>query len=78
MAEDGADLITFTSGSTVENFHARFDLPKTIEKHGLQVVSIGPETTRTLKELGLDSAAEASPHNIDGMIEAILDTVGRP
>ena len=78
LAEDGADLITFTSGSTVENFHARFDLPKTIEKHGLQVVSIGPETTRTLKELGLDSAAEASPHNIDGMIEAILDTVGRP
>ncbi len=77
LAEDGADLLTFTSGSTVENFHARFDLPKTIEKHELQVVSIGPETTRTLKKLGVEPAAEATPHNIDGMIEAILDTVSR-
>jgi len=77
LAEDGADLLTFTSGSTVENFHARFDLPKTVEQHDLQVVSIGPETTRTLKELGVEPVAEASPHNIDGMIEAILDTVSR-
>ncbi len=76
LAEDGADLLTFTSGSTVENFHARFDLPKTIERHGLQVFSIGPETTRRLKKLGVEPVAEASPHNIDGMIDAILDTVG--
>ena len=26
--EGGADWITFTSSSTVENFHARFDLPR--------------------------------------------------
>ena len=77
LAEDGADLITFTSGSTVANFHARFDLLKTVEQYGLQVVSIGPETTRTLKKLGVEPTAEASNHNIDGMIEAILGTIGR-
>ena len=76
LDEDGADLVTFTSGSTVENFHARFDLLKTIERHGLQVVSIGPETTRTLKNLGVEPAVEAVPHNIDGMIEAVMKTVG--
>ncbi|MEI9961209.1 MAG: uroporphyrinogen-III synthase [Limisphaerales bacterium] len=29
--EHGADWLTFTSGSTVEHFHARFDLPKLIK-----------------------------------------------
>src|SRR5439155_6218825 len=28
LLESGTDWITFTSSSTVENFHARFDLPK--------------------------------------------------
>src|SRR5204862_5074326 len=28
MLESGADWITFTSASTVENFHARFNLPE--------------------------------------------------
>jgi uroporphyrinogen III methyltransferase/synthase len=77
LAEDGADLLTFTSGSTVENFHARFDLPKTIERHGLQVVSIGPETTQRLKKLGVEPVAEASPHNIEGMIEAVKSAAGK-
>jgi len=77
LVEDGADLLTFTSGSTAVNFHARFDLLKTVKQHDLQVVSIGPETTRVLRELGVEPAVEASPHNIDGMVKAILDTVGR-
>ena len=28
LLEEGADWVTFTSSSTVEHFHARFDLPK--------------------------------------------------
>ena len=32
LLENGADWITFTSGSTVEHFHARFDLPKLLKK----------------------------------------------
>ncbi|MBR90400.1 MAG: uroporphyrinogen-III C-methyltransferase [Verrucomicrobiales bacterium] len=72
LAEEGADIITFTSSSTVENFHARFDLPRMMKKHNLQSVSIGPETTKALVKLGQPPAVEASPHNIEGMIEAVL------
>ncbi|MDB6021031.1 MAG: tetrapyrrole methylase, partial [Pedosphaera sp.] len=32
LLEEGADWVTFTSSSTVENFHARFDLPALIKK----------------------------------------------
>ena len=31
LQENGADWITFTSGSAVEHFHARFDLPKLLK-----------------------------------------------
>ena len=31
LLEEGADWITFTSSSTVENFHARFDLPSLLK-----------------------------------------------
>ena len=32
LLETGADWVTFTSSSTVEHFHARFDLPKLQKK----------------------------------------------
>src|SRR5229473_309866 len=32
LAEGGADWLTFTSASTVEHFHARFDLPLLLKK----------------------------------------------
>ena len=32
IEETGADWLTFTSGSTVESFHARFDLPALLKK----------------------------------------------
>ena len=72
LTEEGAEWITFTSASTVENFHARFDLPSLLKKFPqLKPVSIGPETTRALSVLGLKPFAEARPHTIDGVIAAI-------
>jgi uroporphyrinogen III methyltransferase/synthase len=70
--ENGADWITFTSSSTVENFHARFNLPE-ILKHfpKTKVVSIGPETTKTLVALGVKPTVEAKPHNVGGIVTAI-------
>src|SRR5690606_12636068 len=54
LTESGADWITFTSGSTVENFHRRFDLRKLLERHPrIRLASIGPETTRAIHALGL-------------------------
>lgn len=70
--ESGAEWLTFTSSSTVESFHARFNLPETLRKFpNLKIVSIGPETTKTLKAIECAPAIEARPHNIDGIVAAI-------
>ena len=76
LQEEGADWITFTSSSTVEHFDARFGLVETLEKHGARVLSIGPETTRALKKLGVEPAVEAQPHSIDGMVGALVAAAG--
>src|SRR3974377_977787 len=73
LIETGADWITFTSGSTVEHFHTRFDLPGLLKKFPqMKLASIGPETSKTLAELGLKPTVEARPHTIDGLISALL------
>jgi uroporphyrinogen III methyltransferase/synthase len=78
LREDGADWITFTSSSTVENFHARFGLPALLEKFpNLQIASIGPETTKTLAALGVKPAVEAKPHTIEGLVKAVVTASGR-
>ena len=73
MLEGGADWITFTSSSTVENFHARFDLPKLTKQFpNMKLASIGPETTKALTALGLQPKVEAREHTIDGLAKALL------
>ncbi|HEY2767834.1 MAG TPA: uroporphyrinogen-III C-methyltransferase [Solirubrobacteraceae bacterium] len=73
----GADYITFTSSSTVRFFlqaaHGDAELsPST------RVVSIGPVTSRTLREHGLEPHVEAERHDIDGVLQALLaDAVPR-
>ncbi|MBI1840997.1 MAG: uroporphyrinogen-III synthase, partial [Verrucomicrobia bacterium] len=75
--KEGADWITFSSASTVENFHARFDLPQRLKRWpGLRLASIGPETTKAIEALGLKPDAVAKQHNIDGLVKAVLDSVG--
>src|SRR5438094_7519207 len=72
LLEDGADWITFTSSSTVENFHARFDLPALLKKFPrIKTASIGPETTKALEARGIKPGVEADPHNIEGLVEAL-------
>ena len=67
LAEQGADMITFTSSSTVENFLA-LGLPWPA---GMRVASIGPITSKTAREHGLQVAVEAPRHDIPGLVEAI-------
>src|SRR5438876_6986101 len=67
LLEEGADLITFTSSSTVENFLA-LGLPWPAR---MQVASIGPVTSKTARDLGLAVSIEAKQHDIDGLTEAI-------
>src|SRR5437773_1016604 len=61
LLEEGADLITCTSSSTVENFVA---LGLTWPK-GMQVASIGPITSKTARDHGLNIDIEARSHDIE-------------
>jgi uroporphyrinogen III methyltransferase/synthase len=71
-AAQEAEYVTFTSSSTVRNFvHAVGDrLPREA-----RVVSIGPVTSAAARESGLEVHAEAERHDIDGLVEALLDDV---
>jgi uroporphyrinogen III methyltransferase/synthase len=76
LLADGADWVTFTSSSTVEHFHARFNLPKLLKQFPqLKLASIGPETTKAIIALGLKPALEAKEHTTDGLIAALLKAV---
>src|SRR5436190_1368354 len=69
-AIERADYVTFTSSSTVRFFMGALDgrgLPKTA-----RIVSIGPVTSETARELGIDVHAEAERHDIDGLVDALL------
>ena len=73
LAETGADLITFTSSSTVDNFLA---LGLTWPKN-MRVASIGPITSKTARDQGLAVDIEARRHDIDGLVQAIRDFFAR-
>jgi uroporphyrinogen III methyltransferase/synthase len=65
-----ADYVTFTSSSTVRFLMEALGgraLP-----NGARVVSIGPITSQTAREHGLEVHAEAERHDIDGLVEALL------
>jgi uroporphyrinogen III methyltransferase/synthase len=64
-----ADYVTFTSSSTVRNFAESVgeSFPT-----AARVVSIGPVTSATARELGLEVAVEAERHDPEGLVEALL------
>ena len=70
----GADLVTFTSSSTVANLVGAMEGR---ELAGLRAVSIGPVTSASLREAGIEPVAEAEPHDVDGLVEAVLAAAGR-
>jgi uroporphyrinogen III methyltransferase/synthase len=68
-AATAADYVTFTSSSTVRNLKEalgeRFPT-------GARIVSIGPVTSETCRELGLGVDVEAERHDVDGLLAALL------
>jgi uroporphyrinogen III methyltransferase/synthase len=66
--EEGADMVTFTSSSTAENFHA-LGLPS---PDGLRHASIGPVTSGTMRKLGMAVDVEARKHDIPGLVAGIV------
>jgi uroporphyrinogen III methyltransferase/synthase len=65
----GADWATFTSASSVRNFHAAAG---TLD--GPLLASIGPVTSAALRELGYEPDLEAGDHTPDGLVAALVAT----
>ncbi len=72
--KDGSiDIVTFTSSSTARNFVkiiGEENIPAISDK--VRFLSIGPITTETAKELGLNIAAEAEEYTIPGLVDIII------
>ncbi len=76
LLSEGADLVTFTSSSTVVNFCSLVDVPALrVQLPKMRFVSIGPQTTQAALEKGLEVATEAKVHTIPGLVDAILTLV---
>ncbi len=69
-----ADYVTFTSSSTVRFFVQAAGGDAGLSP-GTRIVSIGPVTSRTLREHGMEPHVEAARHDVDGIIEALLADV---
>jgi uroporphyrinogen-III synthase len=72
------DAVTFTSASTAANLVALLDaaglrLPKTVTR-----ASIGPITSRALKQLGLPAHVEAKEPTVAALVEAVVAQMHRP
>jgi uroporphyrinogen-III synthase len=66
------DAVTFTSSSTANNFFALLAAAEIELPVGLCAVSIGPVTTRTLRQHHWEPACEAIKSDIPGMVEACV------
>jgi uroporphyrinogen III methyltransferase/synthase len=71
-AAQSADYVTFTSSSTVRNLLAAVGdrFPRSA-----RIVSIGPVTSETAREAGLEVHVEAERHDPAGLVEALVADV---
>jgi uroporphyrinogen-III synthase/uroporphyrinogen III methyltransferase/synthase len=70
--DEGLDAATFTSSSSATHLAEAARAAGIYWPFaGVAAVSIGPVTSRTLRELGWEPAAEADPSDIPGLIAAV-------
>jgi uroporphyrinogen III methyltransferase/synthase len=72
LAANDLNWITFTSSSTARNLVDLLGVDYKQKLQGVKLASIGPITTRTLKELGLEPAIQAETYNVEGLVQAML------
>ena len=72
VAPPAADIVTFTSSSTVVGYvNCLGQRPPAEALQHSQVVCIGPITAGTARELGLPVAAVAEEYTVEGMVETL-------
>jgi uroporphyrinogen III methyltransferase/synthase len=73
LAAGNINWITFSSSSTARNFVSLLGAENRSLLSRVKLASIGPVTSATLRELGLEPAVEAKTFNIDGLVQAIAE-----
>jgi uroporphyrinogen III methyltransferase/synthase len=71
LAEGSVDWVTFTSSSTARNFVELLGKDYVQSHKRVKIASIGPITSQTLRELGLEPAVEARIFDIAGLVAAL-------
>jgi len=66
------DWITFTSSSAVEGFFKNVDT-ELVRQANVKLASIGPETTKKLREYGLTVRIEAQTHTAEGLVDVLVN-----
>jgi uroporphyrinogen III methyltransferase/synthase len=69
VLESRPDCVTFTSSSTVRNLLLAAGAEAL---RGIAVASIGPITTLTARQLGVEVATQAKVFTVDGLVAAVL------
>jgi uroporphyrinogen-III synthase/uroporphyrinogen III methyltransferase/synthase len=70
--EKGIDAAAFTSSSSVMHLaDAAREAGIAFPFGGVAAISIGPITSKTLRDLGWEPAGEASPSDVPGLVQAI-------
>jgi uroporphyrinogen-III synthase len=68
-----ADVVVFTSSSTASRFAeiagGTIGWPR--------IISMGPQTTKTVELAGQMVEATADPHTLDGLVAAIIEVIGK-
>jgi len=77
--QKGIAAAAFTSSSSVTHLadaaqKAEIEFPFA----GVAAISIGPITSKTLRELGWEPASEASPSDVSGLVAAVLRALADP
>ncbi|MCK5272252.1 MAG: uroporphyrinogen-III synthase, partial [Sedimentisphaerales bacterium] len=73
LEQDAIDWITFTSSSTVRNFLERID-KKLLSGKSFRIASIGPVTSDTIRQAGLEVHVQPEQYTIPALIAAIIDS----
>jgi uroporphyrinogen-III synthase len=76
LREGRMDAVLFSSASTVRNFASACRRAR-LSPRRARLVSIGPETSRTIRSAGWRVSAEASPHTLEGLVRALKRVLTR-
>ncbi|HEV2293971.1 MAG TPA: uroporphyrinogen-III C-methyltransferase [Tepidisphaeraceae bacterium] len=71
LEERRVTWVTFTSSSTARNFVRLLGADYREKLAGVKVASIGPVTSATLRELGLEPTVAAQTASIQGLVDAV-------